>query len=223
MRFSSAITTALLGAAALTTSVVANPIENAQLTLRDTIDEKIGGSASAWDGYAAFCGGQNTKRGLNGLYKRKPDPPIPGAALEITVGGQDGIAEIPIGYWTWDLVTCIGVVVTGNKKGSKDTLALLDKLELEKDGSDCFMSVPDREDQVPPTWNDEKKQLAKKIEDKLQDALNKIVDGDCKKTPRFMYPVYGDDGVKNANYNDINGIMSVDGNNEVRIAGNKVS
>jgi hypothetical protein len=249
MRFSSPLFTALLSATALANPILANPIDTNTLAARDkTLDEKIGGDADAWNGYAAYCGGQSAKmaRDPSQFMKRKPNAPIP-MSNEITVGQQNSMGGgIPIGFWTWDLVTCLGVVVVGHEKGDKNKLVramkhftadqfsfesqwndfetMVSKLNMEKDGSDAYMSAPDPDTETPEgTWTDGKKKLAKDIESALKDKLDKMVDGDCKVVHRYMRPLTdGLDGRK-ADHNDINGIMYVDGQNAVSIAGKIVS
>ena len=103
---------------ALTSLVTSAPVDVdagvsvPDIARRDNGAWEIKAKDATWEAYAKFCGGRNSKRGLE---KRAPQAPIsPGSVVD--QGKKDKMIGIPLGLWTWNLKTCIGVVVVGKTK-----------------------------------------------------------------------------------------------------------
>ena len=240
MHFNQAFASLLLSSA-LTSLVASAPVDvGAEVSTpevsahvrRDNDAFGINAKDATWDKYGKFCSGGSTSK--RDLEKRAPNAPI-SPAVEVTQGQKNQYIGIPLGLWTWRLVTCIGVVVIGKTKDGQDARFLAhlqaargfiesewDAFEksvkdanLDHDTAKGFISFPDLSSQLPVKnggWDKDLADLASKVEDHVRDKMDHIVDGNPTVVHRFMKPVEDD-------VNDINGIMSVDGNNKVVIAG----
>lgn len=239
MHFSNTLITFLLSTA-LTNFVTSSPIDSKAVVSRDegletsspvesklnrrfqNLDDDVDASDDTWKILESICGGSATKRSLEA---RAP----PGGPWEEVAMGDSKSYNLPIGLWTQNLKSCIGMGITATeKKGgaqvrvlghfttdrmSKESQwekfsGLVDKDNLENRKG--FMSVPDRENDVPSIMNEDALKALEEIEDELTKRLDSLVDGDPAKTVRPMKPGSGADA----------NTMSIAGaNNEVKING----
>lgn len=221
MRFAKTLATLLVGATFAVT-VAAGPVDSTKLVRRENLDDDVEADDDVWERYAAACGNTNAKR--SNIYPRA-DPPPGHTRVEMTKSEiWDGI---PLGLWSEGFVSCIGLVVTGKKKGSDQTARVLGhfvaaKSTLESQWSDFkgkveganlenikgWLSLPHLDEGTVETWDKDMRELGEEIESELKDRMDKLVDEDAMKVVRHMVP---------------STTMSVDKDNNVFVNGGQVS
>lgn len=153
MRVLATLSKLLLGAS-LTTSVLAapKPIETYLERRLQSLDDDVKAEDATWEAFAAACGGGSSRRDLR---KRSNN---------VMMGESDKMELYPIGLKTTGLLSCVGMVITGNKKdgipfqilghvaGSKGTIeSQWQKFkgfyegmgDTDKDSTAGYLSVPD--------------------------------------------------------------------------------
>jgi hypothetical protein len=228
MRFISALSTLLLGAS-LTTSVVAAPTSiDSHLERRfQNLDDDMKADKATWEAFAKHCGGGSSKRGLD---KR--------ASMDVKMG-ESNMMDFPIGLSTGGLLSCIGVVITGQKENGQSFRVLghfvaaesamesqwqkfksdYEKAgKVDKDTTHGYMSVPDYDKKYEGNAQgfygnkDNKEKDRIKLSKEFEDELKKRVDSLVNGNPgRFTRDV------------DVVATMEVNESNQVRVNGIQIS
>ena len=122
MRF--AISSFILGAA-LTTSVASAPLD--RRVLPDNIVDYIGYTNDQWEHYASFCSNpapaKLLKREASAGSDIEARADRPSGFVEVPVDNSDGY-DLPIGLWSQNFVSCVGMVVVGTKADGTKAQAL---------------------------------------------------------------------------------------------------
>ena len=140
----------------------------------------------------------------------------------------------PLGLWTYGLVTCIGVGVTGTPKDhNHDSRFLLHflaspatvKSQLNPFAADIkaagltnmegWLSIPDTFSQTPANWNADNKKLADKMAEGIKGALTHIVGKAPKIVTHPMAPTVA--------HTLPHSTMQINKHNIIEIEGNKVT
>ncbi|PWY81713.1 hypothetical protein BO94DRAFT_601737 [Aspergillus sclerotioniger CBS 115572] len=161
----------------------------------------IKASTSTWERAAKLCKEGYSKRDLDLHVRTNSWPPeTPSGFNKVDMGEIKG-ALAPKGLWTYGLVTCIGLGVTGTQKdATKDARILMHlpstKKSLEERWGDLlklveeagmtdmegWMSIPDTENQVPSGWSADLKELTEEVAEAAEWGLKQVIG----KTPKVV-------------------------------------
>ena len=229
MHFTKTLTTFLVSAA-LTNFASAYAVDSSLVARVGIPFSKITANKATIDKSIQYCKKGRSKRDLD---SRAPWPPsVPGGFTAVTMGTHKGEKD-PLGLWTYGLVTCIGVGVTGTPKDSKSDSRFLMHFMATHSSVDSqlkpfadaiksagltnmegWLSLPDSTNKTPSDWTKDDKELADEMAEGITDALKYITGKDPKIVTRPMGPAVAHEAP--------HGFMQIDNKNNVDIEGDRV-
>ncbi|RAK99188.1 uncharacterized protein BO80DRAFT_426725 [Aspergillus ibericus CBS 121593] len=206
---------------------------------------KIKASKATWEKAAKLCKSGASKRSdweewdddstvhLFDTRTTSWPPKTPSGFTEVRMDQEVGERD-PLGLWTYGLVTCMGVGVTGTQTDSKKNSRFLMHLmaspsTMEKQwgnfqklvtesgvtNMEGWMSIPDTSKDVPSNWNEDDKELSDDVAEAIEGILTQLIGKAPKIVKRPMAPAIA--------HELPHGTMQIDKNNEVEIEGTKVT
>ncbi|PYI09230.1 hypothetical protein BO78DRAFT_416023 [Aspergillus sclerotiicarbonarius CBS 121057] len=205
---------------------------------------KIKASKATWEKAAKLCKSGWSKRSegeewdddsTGHLFDKRTEtwPPKPPAGFaKVDIHEEKG--EKYVGLWTFGLVTCMGVGVTGTQTDShKDSRVMMhlvseptsmegqwgsfQKLVKESGMTNMegWMSIPDTSQELPANWDEDDKELNENVAEAIEGALHQLIGKAPKIVKRPMAPAIA--------HQLPHGTMQIDRHNNVEIDGHRVT